>query len=104
MINPDIFRPINVPDRIRPYVRRVLVSDVGQAIDMNVDVYATGYHYLGWIWRGRWLGEVNGVTAFDSDTDGTVMEWIPPLNGIAMCQNGEVSPSNEEGIHSITVL
>ena len=26
------------------------------------------------------------------------MEWIPPLNGIAMCQNGEVSPSNEEGI------
>ncbi len=30
------------------------------------------------------------------------MVWIPPLNGIAMCQNGDVSPSNEEGIHTIT--
>jgi len=27
------------------------------------------------------------------------MVWIPPLNGIAMCQNGYISPSNEEGIH-----
>ncbi|MCL6286169.1 transposase, partial [Ruegeria sp. 2012CJ41-6] len=34
----------------------------------------------------------------------TLMEWVPPLYDIAMCQNGDVSPSNEEGIHSIKVL
>jgi hypothetical protein len=30
------------------------------------------------------------------------MEWIPPLYGIAMCQNGDVSPSTEEGIQDLS--
>lgn len=29
------------------------------------------------------------------------MVWIPSLNGITMCPNGDVSPSKEEGIHTI---
>lgn len=37
---------------------------------MRVDVRSTGYHYLGWTWRGRWQGEVDGEICFDSDTQG----------------------------------
>lgn len=68
--NPDIFHPIDVPEKIIPYVRRALVADSDQVVDMEVDVRATGYHYFSWVWRGRWRGEVNGETSFDSDTDG----------------------------------
>jgi AraC-like DNA-binding protein len=71
--NPDIFQPLDVPENIRPYVRRALVADTETAVDMTVDVYATGYHYLGWIWRGRWMGDVNGKTSFDSDSDGPLI-------------------------------
>jgi AraC-like DNA-binding protein len=70
--NPDIYRPIDVPNSIKPYVRRMLVADSDQLVDMEVDVRATGYHYLGWVWRGRWQGEVNGSTTFDSDVDGPI--------------------------------
>src|SRR5580704_17533873 len=33
--------------------------------------------------------------------NGAVMEWMPPPDGIAMCQGGDVCriPRNEEGIH-----
>lgn len=68
--NPDIYHPFEVPDRIKPFVRRALIADTDQIVDMEVDVRATGYHYLGWVWRGRWQGEVNGNTYFDSDIDG----------------------------------
>jgi len=68
--NPDIYRPSEVPESLRPYVRRILIADSNEHVDMSVDVCATGYHYLGWIWRGRWQGIVNGETRFDSDIDG----------------------------------
>lgn len=68
--NPDIYQSIDVPESIRQYVRRALVADSSEPVDMEVDVRATGYHYLGWIWRGRWRGEVNGDTTFDSNIDG----------------------------------
>lgn len=68
--NPDIFRPIDVPNRLKPYVRRALVADMSETVDMDVDVRGTGYHYFGWVWRGRWQGLVNGVTLFDTDQDG----------------------------------
>lgn len=71
--NPDIFKPIAVPDSIKPYIRRALVADTKELVDMTVDVRATGYHYLGWLWRGDWLGTVNGETAFDSKTDGPLI-------------------------------
>lgn len=68
--NPDVFRPIDVPENIKPYVRRALAAETDQIVDMEIDVRATGYHYLGWIWRGRWQGGVNGKINFDSDVDG----------------------------------
>lgn len=68
--NPDIFRPIDVPESLRPYIRRALAADTREMVDMEVDVRATGYHYLGWVWRGRWQGVVDGETLFDSDVDG----------------------------------
>ncbi|MGL1922595.1 MAG: AraC family transcriptional regulator [Hyphomicrobiales bacterium] len=68
--NPDIYRPIHVPDSLKPYIRRALIADSNQLVDMSPDVHATGYHYFGWIWRGRWQGQVNGEIRFDSDNDG----------------------------------
>ncbi|MCG3268797.1 AraC family transcriptional regulator [Yoonia sp. I 8.24] len=70
--NPDIYRPMELPTSIRPYVRRALVADSNQSVDMEVSVRATGYHYFGWVWRGIWQGEVNGKTLFSSDNDGTL--------------------------------
>ncbi len=70
--NPDIYRPIDVPESIRPYVRRALVADTIEPVDMFVDVTATGYHYFGWNWRGRWRGLVDGETWYDSDVDGSI--------------------------------
>ena len=68
--NPDLFRPIDVPENLKPYVRRALVADCRENVDMVIDVRATGYHYLGWTWRGGWQGHVNGDTLFDSAIDG----------------------------------
>ncbi len=68
--NPDLYRPIDVPENLRPYLRRALVADSRENVDMVVDVRATGYHYFGWVWRGRWQGQVNDETLFDSDVDG----------------------------------
>ncbi len=68
--NPDLFRPVAVPSSLQPYVRRALVANADERVDMAVDVRATGYHYFGWVWRGRWQGEVDGETLFDSDVDG----------------------------------
>lgn len=68
--NPDIYLPTDVPNSLKPYIRRMFVADTNQLVDMEVDVRATGYHYLSWVWRGRWQGEVNGSISFDSDTDG----------------------------------
>ncbi|MBL4806152.1 MAG: helix-turn-helix transcriptional regulator [Rhodobacteraceae bacterium] len=70
--NPDIYRPIDVPESLKPYVRRILIADSTEQVDMLIDVCATGYHYLGWVWRGRWQGIVNGETRFDSDIDGPI--------------------------------
>ena len=68
--NPDIYRPMDVPDSLKPYIRRALVTDSHELVDIQSDVRATGYHYFGWTWRGRWQGQVNGQTLFDSAIDG----------------------------------
>lgn len=70
--NPDIFRSIDIPESLRPYVRRVLVADSKEQVDILASVCATGYHYFGWVWRGRWQGVVDGETLFDTDKDGPV--------------------------------
>lgn len=68
--NPDIFRPVDVPPSITPYVRRILVADSAEPVEMSVEVRPTGYGYLGWTWRGTWQAEVNGKDIFDTDKDG----------------------------------
>lgn len=68
--NPDIFRPIDVPRSIKPYVRRILVADSPEPVDMSVEVRATGYSYLGWTWRGTWQADVNGERIYDTDIEG----------------------------------
>lgn len=52
ILNPDIYQSVNVPVCLKPYVR------------------VTGYHYFGWIWRGRWQAQVGEETLFDSENDG----------------------------------
>ena len=68
--NPDIFRPMDVPNAIKPYVRRVLVADTDQPVDMEVSVSDTGYHYFGATWRGNWQAFVDGKRVFDTAHDG----------------------------------
>jgi len=67
-----IYHPIDVPDCLKPFVRRVLATDTTGASDITIDVRGSGYHYLGFAWRGRWQGQVNGKICFDSDIDGPI--------------------------------
>jgi len=68
--NPDIFRPVDVPASLSPYVRRILVADSPEPVEMSVEVRPTGYGYLGWTWRGTWQADVNNERIFDTDEDG----------------------------------
>jgi len=70
--NPDIYRPMDVPKSISPFVRRVLAADSKDQIDIRADVRSTGYHYLGWVWSGRWAGMANNNVRFNSDKDGSI--------------------------------
>ncbi len=81
--NPDIFQPVDVPESLKPYVRRVLIADSTEQVDISAGVCATGYHYFGWVWRGRWQGQVNGEILFNSDLDG-------PLHLSGQVDKGEV--------------
>ena len=92
--NPDIYRPIDVPESLKPYVRRILIADSNEQVDMLVDVCATGYHYLGWVWRGRWQGIVNAKTRFDSDIDG-------PLHFSGQVTKSEISAGFQRDIGQI---
>lgn len=71
-MNPDVFSPVAVPDKLRPFVRRILVAACDDPVEMPAVVRATGYTYLGWIPRGRWQGFVNGEPMFDTASDGSV--------------------------------
>ena len=67
-----IYHPMDVPGCLRPFVRRVLATDTKGAADITIDVRGSGYHYLGFVWRGRWQGQVDGLICFDSDIDGRI--------------------------------
>ena len=67
-----IYHAIEVSDCLRPFVRRVLATDTNGAADITIDVRGSGYHYLGFVWRGRWQGQVNGQICFDSHIDGPI--------------------------------
>ena len=70
LLNPDIYRPVDVPDTMKPHVRRALVADTVDMVDIRADVRGTGYHYFGWVWRGCWQGIAGGATLFSTDIDG----------------------------------
>lgn len=70
--NPDIFEEVAVPASLTAYVRRIMLADSRVAAAFSFNVCATGYCYLGWAWRGRWTGTVNGRRVFDTDRDGRV--------------------------------
>ncbi len=69
-MNQDIFTDYELPASLEPYVRRILVADSAEPVEMTADVRATGYCYLGITLRGRWEGFVNGRHMFDTDLDG----------------------------------
>ena len=71
-LNPDVYQAFQIPDDLKPYIRRVLAAATDDPIRMEPTIRATGYCYIGCIPRGRWRGLVNGNTLFDSDRDGPV--------------------------------
>ncbi len=88
--NPDIFKLVPVPERLTPYVRRIMLADVRKDLDFAFDVHATGYCYLGWIWRGRWTGHVDDSPIFDTERDGTLFSSGQVVNGRVGCRiNGQ---------------
>ena len=70
MTTSQIYHPIEVPVCLKPLVRRVLATDADGAPDVTIDIRGTDYHYLGFVWRGRWQGQVHGQICFDSRVDG----------------------------------
>lgn len=69
-MNPDIYHHFDVPDDLRPYIRRVLAAKVDEPIRMEVYPRVTGYCYIGCVPRGRWRGWVEDALKFDSENDG----------------------------------
>ncbi len=69
-MKPDLFTEVDVPDSLRPYIRRILAGCADEPTTVELSPAATGYCYLGWIARGKWSGTVNGELVFDSDKHG----------------------------------
>ena len=82
-MNPDVYKPIDVPTNLAPFFRRVMVAFSKTPVDLEFVVRGTGYCYLGWTLNGRWSGVVNGVPEIDTDSDG-------PLHLSGQVYDGEV--------------
>lgn len=82
-MNPDVFAPIPLPERLTRYFRRAMVTYNTEPIDMDTQVRGTGYCYLGWTPSGRWQGLVNtNEHSFDTETDGQVHLSGQVLDGV----------------------
>jgi AraC-like DNA-binding protein len=68
----DIFRPLDVPPALRPFVRRVLLGAAPAPLDITIPVRPSGYVYLGWVIRGTWEGFAGGAPIYNSGADGTL--------------------------------
>jgi len=72
-MNPDVFAPVPVPDHLRRFFRRAMVTYNTEPIDMPAQVRGTGYCYLGWTPSGRWEGIVTTTEhSFDTNVDGAL--------------------------------
>jgi len=63
----DIYRPIAPPSELSQYVRRFMVADCDDPLDVSVPVRPTGYLFLGWILRGEARALVDGAVVIDTD-------------------------------------
>jgi len=52
-MEPDFYRIIESPAALQPYVRRLMVADCTEPIDMATTPAPTGYIYLGWVFAGE---------------------------------------------------
>lgn len=48
-----MYSEVDVPHPLQAYVRRILFADLPDDIDVTSDVRATGYNYLGFVFRGH---------------------------------------------------
>ena len=64
------FSDLPVPENLQPFFRRALAVELQDGHRPRFRVAATGYNYLGWVWRGRWNGSIKDTTIFDTDTHG----------------------------------
>ncbi len=50
----DLYQDHEVPDSLRPYVRRIIFCDCDSHIEFKLPATPTVYHYFSWIIRGNW--------------------------------------------------
>ena len=86
-MNPDIFRPVEVPSDLSRYFRRAMVAFSNEPVDLEFVVRGTGYCYLGWTPGGRWEGVVDGELQFDTDRDGPFHLSGQVFDGHVVCRS-----------------
>lgn len=69
-MNPDVFAPVPIPEKLSRYFRRAMVAFCYEDVGFDVVVRGTGYSYLGWTPCGRWRGVVNGKVGYDCNVAG----------------------------------
>ncbi|MEY1555925.1 helix-turn-helix domain-containing protein [Yoonia sp. R2331] len=86
-MNPDVFKPIEIPADLAPYFRRAMVAFSDVPVDLEFVVRGTGYCYLGWTPNGRWSGRVNGIPVIDTDMDGSLHLSGQVFDGEVICRS-----------------
>ena len=56
----ELFFPLDVPEKIRPFVRRALYVKSDEPIDTVISPRPTGYQYFIWVARGELIQEKGG--------------------------------------------
>ncbi len=79
----SVYRPLPVSAGLRPFVRRFMVADCEDELDVRVRPVPTGYCYLGWIMDGRVSADIDGVRTEFGDR-------VAHISGQIHCQDIEV--------------
>ena len=86
-MNPDVYKPFEVPANLAPYFRRAMVAFSQEPVDLEFVVRGTGYCYLGWTPNGRWTGVVNEAPEVDTDIDGPIHLSGQVYDGKVICRS-----------------
>ena len=86
-MNPDVYKPIDIPTHLAPFFRRAMVAFSEAPVDLEFVVRGTGYCYLGWTRNGRWSGAVNGAPVIDTDSDGPIHLSGQVYDGEVICRS-----------------